>query len=68
MDLYLGECPTCESADLLITMRKRTITFNGKTFTINQDEITKCNLCSEEFYSGTQAQLADKRLAEAKLK
>ncbi|MHB8148039.1 MAG: type II TA system antitoxin MqsA family protein [Vulcanimicrobiaceae bacterium] len=60
------ECLRCGSQAACEITRERRVTVNGNELVVPEDRITRCGDCGEEFYTGAQARMADRKLIDAR--
>ncbi len=60
------ECLLCGSQGVRDVVRERRVTVNGNELVIPEDHATHCEKCGEEFYTGSQARIADRKLVDAR--
>jgi HTH-type transcriptional regulator/antitoxin MqsA len=62
----ITECLLCGSPSTRETSRERRIVVNGNEIVVPDDRATRCDRCSETFYTGAQARVADRKLIDAR--
>lgn len=59
-------CTLCQAASASAVTRIREIDYMGHHLRIENDQITHCDSCGEEYYTAEQAKSADRRLVDAR--
>jgi HTH-type transcriptional regulator/antitoxin MqsA len=66
MNTMIDCCPICSEGPIHEITRDRRLNINGNSISVPDDIITKCDHCGELFYTGSQAKVSDRRLADAR--